>query len=357
MKKKALLITTIDFLAKRNGGALYSKYMIEYLNGSCDVEIVVVRQFDKNVLKKIFFLSVALWSSIMNRLPLNVSYYRELGKFALKYSKIDFDNYDFVIFDHVEVFSLYDGSYKGQNVLVAHNIEAKIMHERFGKFKILQRFLFNKKLMENFEKMAFGRADIIICISAQDKKHITEFNPMTCQILPTISRSRNLEIRLHDSVSFGFIGSCEWHPNVEAAKQIVDNYEHLLLKGDKLMIAGDGWASFDWGKLNVTLLGFVTNLESFYSELDFLFCPIISGGGVPVKVLESLNYGVPVITTARVINSIFDTDKIDTTKFGIYLIDDFLSMRQKISNDFKMDFTTIPDDRLYLKELLDVSLS
>jgi glycosyltransferase involved in cell wall biosynthesis len=44
-------------------------------------------------------------------------------------------------------------------------------------------------------------------------------------------------------------------------------------------------------------MGYVKDTKEFYSKIDFLIAPLCSGSGTRIKILESLSYGKPVITT------------------------------------------------------------
>lgn len=351
--QRALFITTIDFSKIKNGGALYSKYLFEFLGKSTKIDAVILRHNDTSLIQFTVTLFFAFWHSIKHGVPFNVSLYNILGKRCFKKSNLNISDYDLVIFDHVECFTLFDRTYRGLNVLIAHNIEADIMVERFRKFKFLQKLLFNEKSMKTFEDKAFRDADCIVCISALDKKYIQKFNHSVFQILPLKRYGAEKLKRNLECFSFGFIGSFDWSPNLDAVGKIVSSYKDLFCQGDKLLVAGGGWESFDWTGINVKLLGFVDSVDVFYRDLDFLICPIISGGGVPVKVLEALNYGVPVLTTQRVIDAIFASDVNECQDFGIYLIDDFREKRCKLMEDPVYDIKSINDDRLRLKEFFD----
>lgn len=49
---------------------------------------------------------------------------------------------------------------------------------------------------------------------------------------------------------------------------------------------------------NVILLGFVDDLPRFYQSIDIIINPILSGGGIKIKNIEALSYGLPLVTTS-----------------------------------------------------------
>ncbi|HEY3167795.1 MAG TPA: glycosyltransferase family 4 protein, partial [Candidatus Binatia bacterium] len=55
--------------------------------------------------------------------------------------------------------------------------------------------------------------------------------------------------------------------------------------------------SFKTPPTGVEFLGFVSDLKALYKKTRLVCCPIQSGGGTRVKILEAASYGVPVVTT------------------------------------------------------------
>lgn len=50
---------------------------------------------------------------------------------------------------------------------------------------------------------------------------------------------------------------------------------------------------------NVIIHGSVDDLEKFYTNAKIAICPMLSGTGIKIKVLEALSYGLPVVTNRR----------------------------------------------------------
>jgi len=45
--------------------------------------------------------------------------------------------------------------------------------------------------------------------------------------------------------------------------------------------------------------GMVDNLDEVYQQAKIAICPMLSGTGIKIKVLEALSYGIPVVTNRR----------------------------------------------------------
>ena len=50
----------------------------------------------------------------------------------------------------------------------------------------------------------------------------------------------------------------------------------------------------------------VQDLEEFYTNARVAICPMLSGTGIKIKVLEALSYGLPVVTNRRGIDGLIN---------------------------------------------------
>lgn len=100
-----------------------------------------------------------------------------------------------------------------------------------------------------------------------------------------------------------FLGTYGYGPNRIAAEMLVREIWPVLreLRPEaKLLIAGPNCeeiAGHDAPPEGVEFLGFVPDLDALYARTRVFCCPIQSGGGTRVKILEAANQGVPVVST------------------------------------------------------------
>ena len=101
-----------------------------------------------------------------------------------------------------------------------------------------------------------------------------------------------------------FVGNGRYGPNVVAASYLIEKVWPRLKKNcpkARLLIAGSGWEStpsFQARPEGVEFLGFVSDLEGIYRHTRVVCCPIWSGSGTRIKILEATAHGVPVISTS-----------------------------------------------------------
>lgn len=100
-----------------------------------------------------------------------------------------------------------------------------------------------------------------------------------------------------------FVGFFGYVPNVNAAEFLISQVWPLIRTKTpeaRLTIAGaqpEKIASFHAGPEGVNFTGFVEDLDAVYRDTRIVCCPILSGGGTRVKILEAAAYGKPIVST------------------------------------------------------------
>ena len=100
-----------------------------------------------------------------------------------------------------------------------------------------------------------------------------------------------------------FIGLYSYPPNSYAADHLIKNiWPQIRLKRPdaKLIIAGshpDRIASYLDKPAGVEFTGYVDDLDELYRKVRLVCCPVLSGGGTRLKIIEAAAYGKPVVAT------------------------------------------------------------
>lgn len=100
-----------------------------------------------------------------------------------------------------------------------------------------------------------------------------------------------------------YLGAYMYPPNAIAAEHLITHIWPLIRKiypRGKLVIAGPGperIACFGQQHAGVEYAGFVDDLDALYSSVRVVCCPIRSGGGTRIKIIEAAAYCKPVVST------------------------------------------------------------
>lgn len=117
--------------------------------------------------------------------------------------------------------------------------------------------------------------------------------------LPNISYIHKDELEfIHNCKSILFVGYMAWPANYNGIDSFVSHCWNKVLANvpdAKLLIAGKGlpdelktkWESYQ----NIEYLGYVESLYDFYSMGNVVVCPIYSGAGTNIKVIEAMAMG------------------------------------------------------------------
>ncbi|MGU3293314.1 glycosyltransferase family 4 protein [Williamsia sp. M5A3_1d] len=97
----------------------------------------------------------------------------------------------------------------------------------------------------------------------------------------------------------GFIGNFDYWPNRHALETLyVDWLPFLRNAGWDVLVAGRGSGRLQHPPDGVRIVGEVDTVSEFYSSVDLSLAPINLGGGMKVKVIESLMHGTMVAATS-----------------------------------------------------------
>jgi len=99
-----------------------------------------------------------------------------------------------------------------------------------------------------------------------------------------------------------FVASFSYPPNRLALRFLLDDVLPLVWKklpDGRLTVVGKGSRSLVPHDPRITALGFVEDLSPVYEGASCAVVPLLHGGGTPLKLIEALAYGLPVVATRR----------------------------------------------------------
>lgn len=219
------------------------------------------------------------------------------------------EKYDLVQVEWVETALLIR---KGRTPLVldAHDVITKpaerLALQKTGLAGFAARMSF--KMIRSVERHIMGRFATVITMSDFDRNYLLRMIPE--QKVRTVSIPAGLDITgrhfEREAHSILFFASYRYRPaNVAAALWFYRQVFPLVRKkipDVRFIIAGygppDSLTELAAADPAVRVTGFVDDPEEYYKRAALFVAPILTGGGIIVKVLDALAAGTPVVTTS-----------------------------------------------------------
>lgn len=219
---------------------------------------------------------------------------------------------DFVIVELPQMIGVLPSCIKKSHcvILEQHNIEYRALRSiAVGDEPLLKKIAYRivANQMEKYESKIYN-ADFIqmyTFVSREEKRFFEEKYRLSNTLLMPIGANTSSFPKITHSHNILFVGKMSYQPNEDAAlflvkkvfpiikEKIVDAKLYLVGKdpSEKLRSSASG------GDIIVT--GTVDNLDEYYNLADLVVVPIMTGGGVNVKLIEALSHGKFVVTTPK----------------------------------------------------------
>jgi polysaccharide biosynthesis protein PslH len=333
---KLLFISARDVTKKKHGGELCTnRNFLSFceLLGNENIEVLDLIPKRKR----------SVFRSIFRRINQLFGFFEGLSYKKIKQIVEASKEYDYVFIDTskygIIAYYLKKAGYAGKIISHFHNIEYNIERQ---KIKIAPFRFLNIFLAYYNEKKACRYSDTILALNSRDSRELQRiYRAYNISIMP---------VSLHDTYNnqnptttsvppvFLFIGA-HWFPNIMGLRWFVNNIlDHVNIK---LQIVGSGMDVLknEFVHPKIEFLGFVPDLSLILINADYVLCPIFIGGGMKVKICESLMYGKNIIATREA----FEGYEIDYHLVGamcnsreefINTITDLASVERKKFNEY-----------------------
>jgi glycosyltransferase involved in cell wall biosynthesis len=155
-----------------------------------------------------------------------------------------------------------------------------------------------KHIGENFqnELEQLKKFDEVWAISFDEYTLFSHFLT-SVKYVPFCLDVENLSLEKSKVYDLIYIAS-ENHHNVTAAKWFFENVYTQLDKKISILVIGK-IGNHIQNQENITKILFAQDLSNYYSTSKISICPMLSGSGVKIKVIEALSFGLPIVTSIR----------------------------------------------------------
>lgn len=196
---------------------------------------------------------------------------------------------------------------KAKIVLRAHNVEYKIWQRLAQNASGLRKWYLQllAKRLRTYEVEQYNRVDVVAAITPEDKKSIlADGCTKPIYVLPAGVNMEDYELgeSEHEGQLF-HIGAMDWQPNVEGIMWFLDECWPLIKQANKaasLHLAGRNMP--DWllhqNREGVKVYGEVPDAKAFIRNQGIMLVPLLSGGGMRIKIIEGMALGKCIISTS-----------------------------------------------------------
>jgi glycosyltransferase involved in cell wall biosynthesis len=272
------------------------------------------RRFNKALVQKM----VGIASSIfLNReYPYSVQSFLGSEIRSILQTKISETHWDSIVLDGLHVAAPLlelqnGGAGSGRLPLIyrAHNVESKIWEMAASRVPVgLKRVAeLQAEKMKRFEIRVLQASSAVAAVSPEDRVELQKFAPHLRSavipigfdfggVAPLASKVGGLRIL--------FVGKLDWQPNAQGLEWFLDQvwFRFAKLKPEaEFHVVGEGASSSLLKKfrdLNVAYHGRVPDLEVHYRDAKLSIVPVFFGSGTRVKIIESVRFGRPVLSTS-----------------------------------------------------------
>ncbi len=255
---------------------------------------------------------VDAFSSLITQDSYNISRFFS-ADFDIKLQEVlQAENFDVVLLESLFMTPYIDTIRRfseGKVVLRSHNLEyiiwERVAHGSRNPAKKSYLRLLAKQL-KNYELKIFSEVDGIVAISNSDEQKYIGLGfkgPIT-----TIPFGLDTDrIKYHRSetseLTFFHLGSMDWTPNLEGVTWFLDEVWSLVQKKSmnlKLYLAGRRMPEEikQRNDKNVVVVGEVADAYDFMNEHAVMVVPLLSAGGIRVKIIEGMAIGKTIISTS-----------------------------------------------------------
>jgi hypothetical protein len=308
---RILFITPVAPELALGGGRTATESFLEVLRASpidAKVDVLALRT-GRAILPHRARQAVALVRSVASTLP-SKSLFEATGASIERVKRaLDAQPYDLVVVNGGDLFFLSRYSRPGQKWIgFALNLEGDLYEQQtrtLRKLPLLGRF-FARDLakLRRDEIEGVHRLAGVVCLSADDAGRMRAIAPQvpalalpTSFLYPPYRRERDRVVRR--PLRLGFLAKFGWWPNAEAAEWMIGNVLPGLPAGSvELHLYGPRSERFQGRHPAITAHGFVDDLARVWERSDIIVCPIVSGSGINIKVVEALYNGNPMLATS-----------------------------------------------------------
>jgi glycosyltransferase, family 1 len=272
------------------------------------------------------------------------------------------NNYDIVILFYTYLANLIKNS--NQNYKKVYFMEDSMFLQQYSWDKNNNKNLTLGKLIdEEIERLKYF--DEYFCISYDEKIFYEKLIERKMNFLPHVSSNFGKELELKplskrkwDVFFIGFNNPF----NVEGLNWFLSEVYPYLDKNLKILLVGSATKKINISYPNVDIIQFVPDLDDVFKNVKVSICPMFRGTGMKIKVVESMEKGIPVVCNEKGVDGLPDKTECgclvteDAKEFADYInkLIENESFYNEISQKIKNYYNKIFDREKYKNKIKDL---
>ncbi len=231
---------------------------------------------------------------------------RSIPDYASRYTKLLFNHilknetYDYIIISYAFWAYLVKDNplVKGAKTIIdTHDLLT-------AQYQTLKRFDRGKAL--NDELRRIDLFDEVWTLSADEHYLFSQLCKSKIRLVPFTIENRAERAVPIDEKKFDiiYVAGNNLH-NITSISWFFTNVYPHLNKDIKILTIG-AISDYVPNYANITKIPFVENLTEYYNNSKLAICPMLTGTGIKIKVVEALSYGLPVVCSLRGIDGLFN---------------------------------------------------
>jgi len=252
-------------------------------------------------------------ANLLQKTSFNIDRYYDEGFERLVINEVTTKDFDIIQFEGLLTTLYYDAARKNSKARLiyrAHNIENQLW-DRLSKQKIdpfKKSYLkMHARRIKTYEMEQLNKFDALLVFTKEDKETLKHDGiNVKIEVLPIGVRldQYTADHSLTEFPSLFFLGSLDWLPNREGMEWFLENFHNVIANGElmtKLYVAGNDIpdAFDDYEALGkIFIQGEVDNALEFVNNKAIMIVPLLTSGGMRVKIVEGMAMQKCIISTS-----------------------------------------------------------
>jgi len=167
--------------------------------------------------------------------------------------------------------------------------------------------------------------DIALAISVEEQYIFSQFCKNRVALAPMmLDKPEGISTTEEKSFDLIYVASDNVH-NQKSANWFFKEVYPLLPANVQICVIGQINEHLTIKAPNITSVNFVEDLSTYYQNAKVALCPMLTGTGTKIKVVEALSYGMPVVCNTRGVDGL-----IDKNNNGCLVSDDAVEFKNNI---------------------------